>query len=71
MSQTQPYPNGIKLRDIESLRKVVIGLVTEDKHAHNFEVWTDELTIRLNDLGLECANRLANGATTPTKGDEI
>lgn len=65
MSQARDYPYEVRLADEASLQRVVRGLMDEaDRglHHHNFEVWADELTIRVNELGLECVQRLAEPA---------
>lgn len=59
MSQTSPYPYLIKLPDEDALRLVVIELMAESpRHMHNFEVWHDEDTILVNELGRDCVKRI-------------
>jgi len=62
--QLIPYAYAVRVRTHEELQAVVAGLLAEaPRHGHNFEVHTDDLTIRVNELGAECAGRLLEEMT--------
>lgn len=59
MSQTKPYPHAIKFPTHEDLRAALDHLMDESPtHDHNVEVWADELTLWMNESGLECVERM-------------
>jgi hypothetical protein len=66
MSQHGDYPYTYIIGDDALLGRVVKALVSEERHSHNFEVWRDEGTIRVNDSGNECVARILSADTGAT-----
>lgn len=52
--QGREYPHSILFESRAALMLAVVQLMVEDRHAHNFEVWMDALTISVNQMGYEC-----------------
>lgn len=51
--QGEPYRYTIRL-DRFALQDVVNHFMREVRHLHNFEVWRDEVIIRVNEIGKDC-----------------
>lgn len=69
MSQTAPYAYAFKADNESELRSVVAWLLNHPGHRHNFEVWHDELTIRVNETGRGCVELIARELRAKTPGE--
>lgn len=64
--QHGPYQHAVAFPDAGDLHRVVREFLAEGTlghdptHLHNFEVWLDEKTLLVNDVGLSCVLRIMN-----------